>query len=260
MSYPADPPANRSNLPYRDDGRVAPPTRAEDPQAWDGPPPVWDPEPTARPAPRPRKSKGIVRALLLVVLVVAVAGGGLYAADRLGYLDLAGLTGGSTGGGSGVRPTAATRHVVFSGRAAELVAAEGNIIQEDTSTSPPTVWLRSRNKTANPTGATDGVTVTVPNAIVPLLEGRAVRVTVTAMTGGKDDPRPFAVAYSAGTNGTSGWFVFLPTRRMEDYSFTYNVPIGEMEGSDNVHRIAIWSDIGGSNGPLAVKEIFVSGE
>lgn len=260
MSYPADPPTNRPNLPYRDEGRIAPPTRAGDPQEWDEPPPVWEPEPKAQPAKRPKKPNGLVRGLILAAVVIAVAGGGLFAADRLGFVDLAGLTGGSTGGGWGGQPAAAAKHVVFSGRAAELVAAEGNIIQEDTSTSPPTVWLRSRNKTANPTGATDGVTVTVPNAIVPRLEGRAVRVTVTAMTGGKDDPRPFAVAYSAGTNGTSGWFVFLPTRRMEDYSFTYNVPIGEMEGSDNVHRIAIWSDIGGSNGPLAVKEIFVSGE
>ncbi len=194
----------------------------------------------------------------IVVVLLLIAAGGALLASRMGWINLDGLpfTGGGGSSGAGGQ-TAANAEVVFSGDAKQLVAAPGNIVQEDTSVSPPAVWLRSHVQAASATGSTGGVSVKVPSEFVPRIEGRAVRVTVSARTGGKGEPSPFAVAYSAGDKGTSGWIVFTPTKTLDDYSFVYVVPIGEIDATSNPHYIGIWSDISGGNAPLSVQRITI---
>ena len=212
---------------------------------------------------RPPRSKqrsgfrSVLMIVLIVVAIVVVAAGGVFLASRLGWIKIGGF--GLSGGGAASVP-AANAQVIFSGNPNDLAAAPGNVIQQDTSVSPPAVWLRSRVKSASPTGATGGVSVKVPNDLVPRIEGRRVRVTVSARTGGKGEPSPFAIAYSAGNTGTSGWIVFVPTKTLDDYSFTYAVPIGEIGGAANTHYIGVWSDIGGGNAPLSIQRITIEAQ
>ena len=228
-------------------------------QEWSDPPSNDRTAPTRRPRRGPAKS-GLRRAVVPVVIVVVillVAAGGAVLASRMGWIHLAGLQfgGGSSSGGAG--QTGANAQIVFSGDAKQLVAAPGNIVQEDTSVSPHAVWLRSQVKAASAVGSTGGVSVKVPSQLVSRIEGRAIRVTVSARTGGKDAPSPFAVAYSAGDKGTSGWIVFTPTKTLDDYSFTYVVPIGDIDAASNPHYVGIWSDISGGNAPLSVQRIAI---
>lgn len=221
------------------------------PEEWEGPPRGHLAE-----GPRPPPARtGLRRAgvwLGIVVAALVVLGGGAFLASRLGWIDLAGL---SSGGGSPAQ-TGGDVEVVFSGNAKALTAAPGNIVQEDTSVSPPAVWVRSRVKSASAAGSTGGVSVEVPASLVPRIEGRRIRVTITARTGGKDAVSPFAVAYSAGDKGTSGWIVFTPTKTLDDYSFVFPVPIGEID-ANHPHYIGIWSDISGGNAPLLIQRITV---
>ena len=228
-------------------------------QQWSDPPPNDRTATARRPRRGPAKS-GLRRAAVpvaIVVVILVIAAGGALLASGMGWIHLGGLPfgGGASSGGAG--QTGANAQVVFSGDAKQLVAAPGNIVQEDTSVSPPVVWLRSHVKAASATGPTGGVSVKVPSQLVPRIEGRAIRVTVSARTGGKDTPSPFAVAYSAGDKGTSGWIVFTPTKTLDDYSFVYVVPIGEINATSNPHYIGIWSDISGGNAPLSVQRITI---
>lgn len=198
---------------------------------------------------------GRILTIVLVVLVVLVAlAGGGYLAISQGWIDASRL---GIPIGTPSRPQSADAEIIFSGNAGDLTAAEGNIVQEDTSVSPAVVWLRSSVQAASPAGATGGISLQIPESLLPRMEGRAVRVTLSARTGGRAEPSPFAVAYSAGSRGNSGWIVFVPSQTMDTYSFNYRVPIGEVSDPDNRHYIGIWSDISGGNAPLAVDRITI---
>ena len=116
----------------------------------------------------------------------------------------------------------------LSGRASELTAAPGNTVQQDTS-DPSVSWTRSTIKTASAKGSTDGVSVKVPSSVSDQIQGKRIRVTVSAR-GATNSLAPFALAYSAGEN--SGWVVFDPTAEFKDYSLRFAVP--RTAGSTNM--------------------------
>jgi len=143
--------------------------------------------------------------------------------------------------------------VIFSGKPNELRAAPGNIVQADQSNSSIT-WIRSKVTTAKSSGATDGVSVKVPSSLSDEVQGKRIRVTVSARGGSADIPSPFAVAYSTGARN-SGWLVFEPTDRFTDFSFNYVVP---RSGAGSNHYVGIWSDITGRGAPLAIRQIRIT--
>lgn len=211
-------------------------------------------------APRARRPSALVRLLrllILVLLVIIVLGGGLYLAVQNRLIDPAALgLGGVLGGGGGgaSRPTAEA-DVIFAGDPAALAAAPGNTIQADPSNGA--AWLRTSVKSASAEGATDGVSVVIPPALLPRLEGRRVRVTISARSGAEGTPIPFAAAYSAGPKGNSNWIVFVPEKIFTDHTFAFTVPIGEIGAEDKTQRIAIWPDIEGRGSPLAIRSITI---
>jgi hypothetical protein len=215
------------------------------------------------PAQRKRRSRlgTLLRLLLVLIVLVVVAAGALLGALRFGLVDpaLLGLPSHVLGGGDGSGattngPPAAKPDIIFAGDAAALTAAPGNTVAADPKAA--VAWLRSSVKSASAAGATDGISIAVPADLLPRIEGRRVRVTVSAKSGTEGDPVPFAVAYTAGAKGSSGWIVFVPEKDFTEHSLTFVVPISAMEGGEP-HRIAIWADIEGRNVPLAVRSITI---
>jgi hypothetical protein len=216
------------------------------------------------PVRRKRRSRlgALLRLLLVLIVLVVVAAGALLGALRFGLVDPAllglpsHLLGSVDGSGSATpnRPPEAEPDVIFAGDAAALTAAPGNTVAADPKAA--VAWLRSSVKSASAAGATDGVSIAVPAELLPRIEGRRVRVTVSAKSGAEGDPVPFAVAYTAGAKGSSGWIVFVPEKDFTEHSLTFVVPISAMEGGEP-HRIAIWADIEGRNVPLAVRSITI---
>ena len=149
-------------------------------------------------------------------------------------------------------PLAANETVIFSGRAADLRQSRGNTIQQDPANSS-VVWIKSSLSAARSSGATDGVSVRVPSALVA--GARRIRVTVSARGVGIENQAPFAAAYSAGSAGNSGWLVFQPTNEFKDFSFNYTLPRG---AASTDHYVGIWSDISGRNGPLGIRRITIA--
>lgn len=211
--------------------------------------------------PRRRSAAGsFMRIVLILLLLVAAIGGGLYAAIHFRLVDpvqigLGGILGDGAGGGPG-RPTAPSveADVIFAGDSTKLAAAPGNSVQADETAD--IAWLRTTVKAASASGATDGVTVVIPRDILPRFEGRRARITISARSGAEGDPVPFAAAYSAGPKGNSNWVVFVPEKQFSEHSFSFVVPIGDLAGSDD-HRIAIWSDIEGRGVPLGIRSITI---
>ena len=201
---------------------------------------------------RRSRSRTVVMPLVIgIALLVAVVAPALYFADRYHWIDLSGLRfeSDSTGARSAAKTT-----TIFSGRASELSGTQGNTIQEDPS-DPSLVWIRSAVKAARSNGATDGVSIKVPGPLSAQILAKRIRVTVSAR--GSGGSSPFAVAYSTGSSGNSGWFVFEPTNQFKDFSFGYVVPRG---AAGLNHFVGIWSDISGRGAPLAIRRVTITAE
>ena len=201
------------------------------------------------PARRSRAS-GAIFVALGVVLLIGIAGTLSYVAYRDHWIDLS----------DGTLPTASQRPVqnatvIFPGDEGALSPAQGNTVQADRS-NPSIIWIRSSLTRAESSGSTDGVAVTVPSSLTAGLGGKRIRVTISAARGRSSGASsPFAVAYSTGAVGDSGWLVFEPTESFQDFSFRYRVP-ARAEGF--THYVGLWSDISGRETPLAVRRITIT--
>ena len=242
----------------QDDGRRAPPVQAGEAYENDEDFVRGSDRPGKR---RPRRSgfAGLMRLLLAILLVVVVLGGGLYAAVHFRVVDpaqfgLSGLLGNLPGGGSQPTTPRGQADVIFDGDSARLSSAPGNTVQPDASAK--IAWLRTTVKSASAAGATDGISIVIPKEVLPRFEGRRARVTISARSGAEGTPLPFAAAYSAGPRGNSNWIVFVPEKDFTEHSFSFVVPIGDLDGGDD-HRIAIWADIEGRGVPLGVRSITI---
>lgn len=248
MSYrdePEDDPRGRPRKPAVDD-------------AYDNDADFAPGDDTARDARIQTGSRSAMRPIIVVLAVLVVLAAGAFAAIHFRLIDpaqfgMGGSPGGATGGGGSAGPVAEAE-IIFSGDSALLAAAPGNTVQADQAAE--IAWLRSTVKSASAAGTSDGVSLLIPKALLPRFEGRRVRVTISARSGADGAPIPFAAAYSAGPKGNSNWVVFVPEKQFSDHSFSFVVPIGDLEGSDD-HRIAIWSDIEGRGAPLGVRSITI---
>ena len=202
-----------------------------------------------------RKRRGrwfsFMPAIIGIALLVGISAAGFYFADRYHWIDLSSFH--SKPEANSARSAGKTM-TIFSGRASELRSAPGNTIQKDPS-DPSIAWIRSSLKAAKSKGATDGVSVNVSNALTGDIQGKRIRVTVSAKRGGKDVQSPFAIAYSTGSAGNSGWLVFEPSNEFNDFSFNYVVP---RAGGGLNHFVGIWSDIAGRGAPLAVSSVTIT--
>jgi len=249
-------------MSYRDeqDRPYTPPARAGSPPFEPDEDFVSGGNPAGGSPPRRSGLQSLLRGLLIVLLLLVVIAGGLIAAVQFRLVDpatvgLSGLLGGSPAGtGTGPNGPSVPPDVIFAGDTELLATTPGNTVQPDQSAS--IAWLRTTVKSASAAGATDGITVVIPKELLPRFEGRRVRVTISARSGSEGAPIPFAAAYSAGPKGNSNWIVFVPEKEFTDHSFSFVVPIGDMEGS-NDHRVAIWSDIEGKGVPLGVRSITI---
>jgi hypothetical protein len=139
--------------------------------------------------------------------------------------------------------------VIFSGRSGDLKPAPGNTVRQDDSDAS-TVWLRSQVRSAKSSGSTDGISLQVPSEVLQKIRGKRIRVTVSAAGTAAS---PFAVAYSAGV-ANSGWVVFQPTGKFQDFSLNFAVP----RDSDSNNYVGIWSDIDGRGTPLAIRQVAIT--
>lgn len=195
----------------------------------------------------------LARIVVLVALLAAAVVGSFYFATRLWS---PGSNGGSPSATSEQTGSVEDAKVIFSGKASELTAAPGNTITEDPSNAS-VVWIRSSLTTAKSSGATDGISIKVPISLAGKLEGKRIRVTISAARGENAGvPAPFAVAYSTEGAGNSGWRVFEADEQFKDFSMNYVVPRGAA-GLPNY--VAIWSDIAGRDTPLAVRSVTITG-
>jgi hypothetical protein len=144
--------------------------------------------------------------------------------------------------------------VIFSGQADQLSAASGNAIQVDPSDAS-IVWIRSSLTVAKSGGATEGVSIKVPSPLSGALEAKRILVTVSAARDDRRAPSPFAVAYSTGGAGNSGWRVFEPTPEFKNFTFSYVVP---RKAAGLTHYVGIWSDIAGRGAPLAIRRVTIT--
>jgi len=200
--------------------------------------------PTSMPQPASMRRSRFRTAGIVAVFVLSfalLAAGGFYLANTL-------ITPSPQDEGSKTDTT-----VIFAGQRDQLVAAQGNTVQQDPS-DPSVVWVRSSIKMARSKGSTDGVSVKVPTALSERFQGKRIRVTVSAK-GGDDRTSPFALSYSAGTSANSGWVVFEPTAEFKDFDLSFVVP-ARAAGSDQY--VGIWSDIAGRGAPLAIRQVAVT--
>jgi hypothetical protein len=177
---------------------------------------------------------------LSVVGCLLLVAGGFYAANR--FLS-------SSSSPELDRRAAQNAEVIFSGRASDLKASPGNTVQQDDSDAS-TVWVRSQVRSAKSSGSTDGVSLQVPAAVLQKIRGKRIRITVSAAGNAAS---PFAIAYSAGA-ANSGWVVFQPTGKFQDYSLNFAVP----RNADSDNYVGIWSDIDGRGTPLAIRQVAIT--
>jgi hypothetical protein len=99
------------------------------------------------------------------------------------------------------------------------------------------------------------VSLKVPIPLSGGLQAKRIRVTVSVARDDRESPSPFAVAYSTGGAGNSGWRVFEPSQEFKDFSFSYLVP---HRAGGLTHYVGIWSDIAGRGAPLAIRRIAIT--
>jgi len=203
-------------------------------------------DPSRRRSSRGFGSRAIISLAIGIALLAGVIIVGIYLAPISQWFGLSSFRSGSPS-------QAESSTVIFSGQLSDLRAPAGNIVQPDRSNSS-IAWIRSKLSTAKSSGATDGVSVKVPSALSDEVQGKRIRVTVSASAGSAAIPAPFAVAYSTGARN-SGWLVFEPTDHFTDFSFNYVVP---RSGAGLNHFVGIWSDITGRGAPLAIRQIRIT--
>ncbi len=147
--------------------------------------------------------------------------------------------------------------IIFDGLASEITAGQGNtVVQGVPDESRATVIIRSNRKNARPVGTTGGAYVKLKPDVSSELTGKRVRVTIWARQGGDNPSTLFAIAYSRGVAGSTGWVAFDPTKEIKPYSFVYKVPAAATQNSTGDY-IGIWSDVSGAGGSLEVRLITV---
>ena len=236
---PREEPAKRPVAPQR--------PAAEEEWFEDGPKRDWNAEESA---PREKKRGKALWIVLAVLIILVAVAGGIFLASHFKLISLPSF-GLSAGGSSSVSTAEPIR--VFPASDLKFVSTDGNTVQEDGSLT----WLRSKRRSASPEDRSQGSYIELPADLLSRIEGRRIRVTVDARSGATGEPPPFAVTYSTVGRGNSGWFVFVPTARFDEYDFAYQVPIGEVGSEENTHVIGIWADINGTNAPLAIENITI---
>lgn len=202
---------------------------------------------TGRPA---RSRHTILWASIAVITLLVIAGLVAYFAYGSGWLAMQGADGPSDAG-----PRSMPKEIaVFSGNVTELKAAPGNTVRPQ-APDAAIAWISSSLTSAKSSGSTDGVSIKLPESLSRDVASKQVRVTVSAGRGATQALSPFAVSYSTGAAGDSGWIVFSPSEEFTEHSFTYRVP---RRSSGFTHYIGIWSDIEGQNTPLAVRSITIT--
>jgi len=110
------------------------------------------------------------------------------------------------------------------------------LVQQDKA-DPSTTWIRSSLRQAAATGATDAASLQIKPPLATDLVGRRIRLTISARAPDQGIPAPFAVAYSAGDVGSSGWVVFTPGTEFDDYSFEKGT--AEYEGHKQYKHLVV---------------------
>jgi hypothetical protein len=147
-------------------------------------------------------------------------------------------------------------YVIFAGNGTAFATPAGNTIQAAGNEKEKTILLRSTVRQAQLAPSINTANVSIPKNIVKELSGRPVRITVWARRPATEGKSPFAIGYSAGKAGNTGWFVFDPTSEMTPFRFTYRLP-AQIEAGFDEDRLAIWPAIDGSGNALEVKLVTI---
>jgi hypothetical protein len=152
--------------------------------------------------------------------------------------------------------------IVFNGLASEMTAAQGNTVTQGVpDESRATTIIRSHLTAARPLGTTEGAYVQLKPDVSSELKGKRVRVTIWARQASENPSTLFAIAYSHGAAGGSGWVAFDPTKNIQPYSFVFKIPAAAAQATapqNNANDyVGVWSDVSGAGRALEVRLITV---
>lgn len=138
---------------------------------------------------------------------------------------------------------------------ANLTATPGNGVSPAPGDGAATAIVTSRQVSPRPSGTTQAAYVVIDPATAQQLSGRMINVRLVARAAATNPTNRFALAYSAGPLGNSGWITFVPTDQFQAYNFRLRVPAGKDVGANYV---GIWADVLGSGRALEVSDIGIN--
>jgi hypothetical protein len=148
---------------------------------------------------------------------------------------------------------ASEAHVIFSGNVGAFELPPGNTVEAGSGSGKDrAILLRSIVRQARVAPSINTAYLPVPEALARTLSGQRIRVTIWVRRTAAEGESPFAMGYSAGTGGGTGWIVFNPSSEFSSFRLTYNMP-ARAETHSYGDRIAIWPDIAGSGKALEVR-------
>jgi hypothetical protein len=147
--------------------------------------------------------------------------------------------------------------VVFSGNVGKVETLPGTSLDPGSgSGKDKAIILRSTVKQALLAPSPNTAYLNVPQNIIKDLSGKRVAIVVWARRLPAEGQAPFAIGYSAGPAGSSGWTVFSPTSDFKAFRFSYRMP-ARLESSITNDRIAIWPDIDGARQGLEIRLVTI---
>lgn len=115
------------------------------------------------------------------------------------------------------------------------------------------IVLRSRLLNPYSHGVTEASRVLIKKDMEGELEGKTIRVTLTARMTNENPSEKFAIAYSTARSGNSGWQEFTPTTNFNSYSFDYTIPSSEKTA--NFDFIGIHADRSATGKGIEIKSL-----
>ena len=198
-------------------------------------------------------SNGVVLVLIVVVVVllVALVGGAAWLFLLRPGAPFSGAAAPAVLSSSQTAVTA--QQGAFTATAAQIAPTPGNsIVPGRDADGQPTAIIASLQQSPNSAGKTEGAYVTVEAPTAQTLSGKSITVVVVARAGAGNPTSRFALAYSSGPLGNSGWITFVPTTAFQPYSFRLRVPASQQAGANYV---GIWADVAGLGRTLEVSQV-----
>lgn len=191
----------------------------------------------------------LIVVVVVLLLILVAAGSWLMFFRDMPLPNMGGtpVTNNASAGGS-VAPTLAISP-------SALAATAGNsVVPGKAEDGRVTAIVASRQQSPRANGTTQAAFASIEPSSAQTLSGKLISVRVVARAATTNPTSRFALAFSAGTLGTSGWITFVPTSSFQPYDMRLRVPAGSNVGKNYV---GVWADVLGLGHGLEVSEISV---